>query len=288
MLADELTPEEQELLKQGVEDDKAGIEPEPEPEPLFRDSEPEPEPDQETAREDDYKYKYENILSALKEERELRKRDRDRLDAITDRIMQAREKAELEKQPDAPDYETDPIGYLKWENDQLKQAVGRTQQLTQEQAEFITRQRQHEQIVSAYRQASEAYQRHVPDYQDAKYFLMQARDNELQLMGFADPASRAEILRNEEAAVIRQAFASNINPAEMIYNIAKHRGYAGKQAPGENPGNKPAPKSLSVVRGGTTKPATMQDKIDRILKMSDDDLMKVSDKDLETFLKKLT
>lgn len=63
-----------------------------------------------------------------------------------------------------------------------------------------------------------------PDYDASTEFLKTYRLNELKQWGF-DEASSRQIMNAEFAGLAKQAVESHLNPAEIAYRVATHKGY---------------------------------------------------------------
>lgn len=172
--------------------------------------------------------------AALHEEREARKAADKRSTEATEARIRAEERMNLliqasqpkpvEKQS-MPDPDKDALGALKYA----------TQQLTdlQQQNERFTQQQQQQEVSRIAQQA--AYQEQqftaiTPDYQDASGFLLNSRARELEAFG-ASPQQIQQQIEMEKFQLAQQALQSGRNPAEMVYTMAKLRGYAAKVAP---------------------------------------------------------
>lgn len=123
-------------------------------------------------------------------------------------------------------------------------------------------------FVNSYRADADTFKAKTADYMDAYNHLLGSRASELLAIGFADPkaladsgADPAEVqaaakalhdaLVADEFAIAQRAFAAKKSPAEIIYNLAKQRGYAKKAAAGD--GKKPGEQVLeSIERGQQT------------------------------------
>ena len=97
-------------------------------------------------------------------------------------------------------------------------------------------------FVTNYRADADAFQAKNPDYRPAYNFLLSARASELLAIGFDDPKALAEggatqeevhaaakalhdALVADEMAIADLAFKKKKSPAEIIYGLAKQRGY---------------------------------------------------------------
>lgn len=95
--------------------------------------------------------------------------------------------------------------------------------------------------VQAFRQAN-------PDFMDAYQHLIKGRLAELDLQGVRDPLKRKAIIEAEETQIVAQALQNNQSPAQLVYGIAKARGYMGRaatQTPAAAPTPTPAPNAAT-------------------------------------------
>lgn len=127
-----------------------------------------------------------------------------------------------------------------------------------------------------------------PDFLAAYQHARQARVSELCALGYA-PQEALEITFDNEREVIRNAYANGRNPASVIYDYARRRGYGGATAPGGSNGaqavssgrgilseaekialaarGQAASKSLSAAGGGSAGTLTL----DALAGMSDEE-----------------
>ncbi len=64
-----------------------------------------------------------------------------------------------------------------------------------------------------------------PDYVEASNYLVRSRDSELQAMGIADPQQRAALIQQDAIGLALLAKQQGKNPAAVIYENAKLRGF---------------------------------------------------------------
>lgn len=160
------------------------------------------------------------------------------------------------QKPPIPDRTTDPVGYLEAQAAEAKaEAAAVRQELAQrrqveDQARIVSTIQQHAVV------AEQQFRSTTPDYDAAVAHLRGVRDKELELAGVSNPMERHHLMAQEALAVSARALQDNRNPAEVIYNIAKVRGYAPQpaQQPGErlqniNRGQQQSRASLGNVRG---------------------------------------
>lgn len=90
-------------------------------------------------------------------------------------------------------------------------------------------------LVGHYRNDAAKFTASNPDFKDAYNHLLQSRARELQALGYDTPAELEKALQNEEMSIAMMAFDKGKSPAEVIYSLAKERGYkkADTKAAGE-------------------------------------------------------
>lgn len=130
---------------------------------------------------------------------------------------------------DEPDETQDPIGAIS----RLKQEVAQYRQ-AQEQAKA-------EQALGAKVGARiRAYAAEHPEYPEQHQFLLQSRVAEMRLLGH-DDASIAQSLRAEEMSLGQMAIDRDLDPGQLIAEMAKARGWQPK-TPAKQEEAKPDPK----------------------------------------------
>lgn len=80
-------------------------------------------------------------------------------------------------------------------------------------------------LVGHYRNDAAKFGATNPDYLDAYNHLLQSRARELQALGYDTPAELQKALQNEEMSIAVMAFEKGKSPAQVIYDLAKERGY---------------------------------------------------------------
>lgn len=169
-------------------------------------------------------------LAALHEERARRKEMSARMQAMEERFGQVLQKLDAKDQPSAPDFEDEPLEALKFQTDQI------SKQLEQQNATLAQQQQnQQEQdykaaVVTNYQQDAARFQETAPDFMDAYRYMQNSRATELAAIGYSQ-AEVVNIIQNEELGLAAQALQNEMSPAEILYNMAKARGYTQQQAP---------------------------------------------------------
>lgn len=200
-----------------------------------------------------------------------------------------------------PDVTEDPVGHFKATNEVLaRQLQAATKQIedVNKWREAQTAEGQAMQNVNRLTQIAQSHESEFrtrePAYDEAFAYVKSVRDQELQHMGYKDPNQRAHIIQQDALQIAAQALQNNMNAAEVVFNIAKSRGFAAK-APVVVPPHAPvavAP-AVPVVSAETKKIATVargqaatqslgqvngsapaETSVESLLKMSDADFAK--------------
>lgn len=134
-------------------------------------------------------------------------------------MQQLQQPAQPQQQPAAPpSIEEDPIGALQ-----------HTQRQLAELNNTIQSQLQAQQFQHAYVSAANAFSAQNPDFRDAYNFAIERSAAEYRVMGMNDQQI-AQQLRADEMAMVQKSLQAGRNPAELIYNLAKAKGYEKKAA----------------------------------------------------------
>ena len=191
-------------------------------------------------------------LAALHEARQIQKELREELRRRDESIQAAQSKAEkmeqtfqafLQKQNEvpAPKYEEDPLGALKWQNEQLEK------RLTQVNTDFTKTAQtfQQQQAMQSFSQhiiaQEDVFRQTQPDYDAAVEHMKKVRLSDFQDMGFDDVAAR-QMLDQEIVNFAQAAMRQGKNPAQAAYSIAKRYGYT--------PAAQTSEKQLEVMQKG--------------------------------------
>ncbi len=203
------------------------------------------------------KERYRQLQGALKEERATRKAEAERNKSMAEVIRQIAEQRkaapatqadpEAPKAPVIPDINEDPIGHFQAKTALLEQQLAELHGTTAKTQEQMTQERAQRQFWGEIEAQETEFKSKTPDYGDATMFLEQSRMNELKLM-FPDDAPGAiqlaqenklgsveelrwAMLNADRISIAQQAKRVGVNAGQLYYNLAKHRGYQGKQAP---------------------------------------------------------
>jgi hypothetical protein len=88
---------------------------------------------------------------------------------------------------------------------------------------------EHTTFVNSYKADAQKFIGTTPDYMEAYNHLLSSRAAELQAIGYeGEELGRA--LQADEIAIAQMAMSKGKSPAEMLYSLAKQRGYTKKEA----------------------------------------------------------
>lgn len=147
---------------------------------------------------------------------------------LTEMLSLVREKAKAMTPAEtqaAPDPNSDPFGYINHVLSNVQATTNELQQWKNQQTQVFNAQQQASQILGWAQQQAQAFEATTPDYSKALKFAIEREDKEYQALGITDPAARQAILQNKQAELISYARQNNLNPAQLIYNYAKEKGY---------------------------------------------------------------
>ncbi|WP_298967738.1 hypothetical protein [uncultured Methylobacterium sp.] len=207
--------------------------------------------------------------------RDLLARGDERLRLLSGAMQQGGQPAQqpAAQAPAAPDPNEDIFGYAK----HLEQQIAELKQGQQSLTEAQQAEREHSQTVGAYHADIQRFAQAEPAFVDAYQHLIASRAQELAFAG----VPQAEInraIQADELALVRQAIAAGVSPAERVFQLAKVRGFAPKvpepaaaaatipAAPAETPEQKAArtagaanaARSLSTAGGAPAAEMTLE------------------------------
>lgn len=181
-----------------------------------------------------------NYKAAMHEEREKRKilqREFEETKAKTQRMeerfneLMYRQQQAAQPQEVIPNFETDPLGTLEYRNRKLSEQVYYQQQLEAQRQQDMAQSHQVSQFVNGYAETAREFSKNQPDFMEAYSHLVKTKLNELQIAGYST-AQAIEYAKQEEMGIVAKAYKDQNNPAEIMYKLAKERGYAQKSTQG--------------------------------------------------------
>lgn len=175
-------------------------------------------------------------LQALQQERAEKKQLRDELKAYRD--WQAQLAQRLRQFPNtgqgqppaqpAPDPQTQPLEYINHLLGSMQASTAELQQWRQQQEQAAQQRAAVQQYASWATAQEQEFAKAQPDYHEAYRYAADARDRELQTLGYSAPGQRAAIVRQNTAEIINNAIQQVRNPAELVWEYARARGFSSK------------------------------------------------------------
>lgn len=199
------------------------------------------------------------IRKELQEEREKRAR----MEGAWQQIQQRLNGEQKPQQPNGhaqpaqiPDYNTDPLGHLQGTIVALQTELASIKGQTQQQTQAQQQQTQYMQVMNRYANDWSALSRTTPDALDAYNWIKADAEAEIEarLPGIT-PEAKAQLLQQQEELIIANAYRNGHNPAQIVYDLAKKRGFKPKAAPVQEDklarlqNGQKAAKSLSATKG---------------------------------------
>jgi len=170
-------------------------------------------------------------LQALQQERAEKKQLRDELKAYREwqaQIAQRLQTLPQQPAPQAPDPQTKPLDYINHVLGNMQATTAELQQWRQQQEQAAQQRAAAQQYASWATAQEQEFARTQPEYHEAYRYAAEARDRELQALGYADPGQRAAIVRQNTVEIINNAMQQGRNPAELVWELAQTRGFAPK------------------------------------------------------------
>jgi hypothetical protein len=128
-------------------------------------------------------------------------------------------------EPKPPSFDEDPIEALRFSQQKLERDNQERDRYLAQQAEQAEQNRRMQEFIGRYHDSAREYSRQQQDFNEAYSFLEKSRMDEYKYAGYSDKEARA-LLQEDEAVIVAKAFQEGVNPAERIYKLAQHRGYA--------------------------------------------------------------
>lgn len=198
----------------------------------------------------------------------------EKMEAIFQRFQQDQRAAQ---EPQLPSREENPVGYFETKIEQLQREQREFQQQQKEYVEREQAKQQEHHFYNAVKSVESEFASKTPDYFEAAEFLKQQIANDLYNRG-TDESEIQGAVTQQMQIMIAQAANVGINPAQLAYDMARTRGFKGKQAAATgavdkidsiNKGQKVA-KSLSSTSGKSSHEITLES----MLEMDDEELEK--------------
>lgn len=177
----------------------------------------------------------ENLQAALREERRMRteneRRTEERL-RLLQQVIETKPQPQVQQQQEViPDPERDALGALKYllqqqqRGNQVQQQSVQQQQAVQMQQRIMGEASRMEMDYISQQPDYDANSRQSTTYNEASNFLVNMRKAELMATGAYNPVQINEILSQEAVGLAAQAVQAGRNPAQVVMDIAKARGF---------------------------------------------------------------
>ncbi len=180
--------------------------------------------------------RYENTKTALAEERRERRALQRRLQALEsgERAAAPARQQQQAAPEEEIDPDVDPIGALKQMRAKVQAYEKAEEQENRSAAERQAQERQFQAVEAQLAEHEADFRDDHPDYDEAAKHYAMARATEL--MNFGLPPQRVQsMLREEFAKLAQTAIGARKNPAAVVYEMAKGRGYGAKAADPKDP-----------------------------------------------------
>lgn len=185
-------------------------------------------------------------------------------------------------EPQIPDINTDPIGHFQAKQEILEKRLAEAEAWRNNTAKVSEQQVVLQKIGSEVARLEQEFAKATPDYHQAQQHLFASWAQEAQLMG----VPQDEAVRFWSMQIVQRAGQQGKNPAQVAYELAKQRGYAGPRpaAPAQAQQQPTGPnldtiqrglaasKSTSVAPGKAAPTGTPT--IEALLQMDDDEFAK--------------
>ncbi len=185
-------------------------------------------------------------LGALQEERNKRQELQQQLteraaqqDKLAERLARLLEQQQQANNPAPepeviPDFDEDPRGHVDGLRRQFEQQLGQMQQFINGQGQHNQQAQQFQQVQHRVAADEQVYRATNPDYNEAAQYFNDRKLAEYTALGMDNVTARQQLAR-DVYGVAQIAYQQGKNPAEVLHNLAKAFGFAGKPKP--KPGN---------------------------------------------------
>lgn len=211
---------------------------------------------------DELDKRHKNLQGALAETRGEMRQYRENSEKLANQLANMQEFLRVQQaQRQAPAQQQDDLAPLREYLGKIEQTATQAEQRAQQVEQRWTQQSEEQRLGQHVVQLERQFMAQAPDYMPALEYLAKSRMDELSVFYPDDSASamdaaanagfrsvaelRQAVMANEQKTLAKQAVATNQNPAELLYRIAKQRGFA---APRQAEPVKPA--ALESVRRG--------------------------------------
>jgi hypothetical protein len=207
-------------------------EPAPAAEPPEEQAAPEPETAPATAAAPERESRESRFvpLQALQEERAEKKQLREELRQYREwqaQLAQRLQQMPAPQAPQTPDPQTRPLDYINHVLGNMQSTTAELQRWRAQQEAAARQQAAVQQTLDWADEQGRDYAQTQPEYPEAYSFAEEARDKELKALGYG-PVQRAAIVKSNRLEIINNAMQQGRNPAELVWDFARARGFLPK------------------------------------------------------------
>lgn len=222
-------------------------------------------------------------IAALKDERAKRQVLEDQLTKLNerfDRVVEtliARNKPDddkKEEEPEIPAYETDPLGHFKGTIEKLNKKIEELTTGADKRDKTLEAKNANDQLSTRWlTDVNVASQTTHPDFLKAINYLGSLEAEELKEVGYTEQEIPI-IIGNRAKNTIMKAYSNGKSPVDVIYSLAKKRGYKSAEGKEETSRTIRNPKDVRGLNGGSSQSRPGKITAETIAKMSEDDFDK--------------
>ncbi len=139
--------------------------------------------------------------------------------------------------PEIPPFDQDPAGHILGQVRQQGAILGELVQAVTGQSRQNEAAAGMQQLTTRAAAMERDFAATNPDYDKASAHLFEMRRQELVAAGWTDPAEIQTMMANEATGLAARALQQGRNPAAVVYELAKLRGYAVAPPPANGAGN---------------------------------------------------
>ena len=144
------------------------------------------------------------------------------------------------------DPEKDPIGALQQAQRLINEYRESEARAAKSQAETERQNARYQRIDDVFRQDEADFEKENPDFKQAAGFFLQLRQQELNKLGVQGPEAM-NALKLEIRRLTFNCVKNGESPSQVLYDLAKGRGYKGSAQASSTPGSNP---NLDRIRSG--------------------------------------
>lgn len=207
-------------------------------------------------------------LQALRQERTKRQKEsaarkelEHKVAGLTRTLEEVVRREQDRLKPAVPSEDEDPVGYLNHKNQELQTKVQELGKKVETQEQLTEEQKHIQGLVNAYNNDAQEFVKTEPQFDAALSYLKQNRLEELTSIGYTKEEAN-QILIQDELSIVDRAFKNEQNAAEIIFKMAKTRGFVSRETPQPANGNGASPKESDESK----KPRQSVSKVDTIAK----------------------